>query len=204
MSTLHTYFRPEIKNSPGFKVVTVKSKTPDDKTEFCEMQVFQKGAEWYTMDLDLEHEIPEAASPFISRFSYHECFPLNPKRETGVYTQEGTEAELSVNNSNYFVQLRGVGREQIKRLLRAIRAGTIRPTESWEGQQTGCSKAELEQKLAQSEAARTDLSSDLADRTTRLSVAETALLRSEETRQDLALRLGNALDELQKARSVTQ
>ncbi|KKU58639.1 MAG: hypothetical protein UX81_C0019G0001 [Parcubacteria group bacterium GW2011_GWA2_47_12] len=62
---------------------------------------------------------------------------------------------------SYWVKITGAGTEKVQALYRAIRAGTVRPTESWEGSQSGLSTKELENRLDISERYARDLGIEL-------------------------------------------
>lgn len=101
-------------------------------------------------DTDL---VPEFIQDFVTDVSMHDNFggPHIAPRELGVYKENDSTAELSVTSggkqNHYHVTATGKTLDATKALIRKIKAGTIRPTESHEGAQSGMSLAELEAKL---------------------------------------------------------
>ncbi|MEK7552097.1 MAG: hypothetical protein AAB534_01645 [Patescibacteria group bacterium] len=106
----------------------------------------------------LDDMIPEALLPFVTDVSFHGCFPLQPRRETGIYRDEeqfgDAVVRLEVNSSNYFLRATGTKLGEVRKLHDAIRAGTVRPAESWEQPQQSRPVDELEAELV---ASRRDL-----------------------------------------------
>ena len=96
---------------------------------------------------------PEELEQFVTDVSMHENFggPSIARRELGVYEENGCTAELSIVRSakedHYHVKATGKNLDSTRALIRKIKAGTTRPTESHEGGQSGMSLAELEAKL---------------------------------------------------------
>ncbi|MFA6898363.1 MAG: hypothetical protein WC250_03085 [Candidatus Paceibacterota bacterium] len=78
------------------------------------------------------------------------------KRERGIYRHQDAEAEVEIDDGpggrqNFLLMVKAEKLESAWALVRMIKAGTIRPTESFEGAQSGKSRAELEVELTQAE-----------------------------------------------------
>lgn len=81
----------------------------------------------------------EIPAGIFSRFTVWDIWPAENIRELGVYNHKSARAELdkSVNGgiSCYTLAMSGTELNDLLELNRMIRAGKIRPTESWEAQQ---------------------------------------------------------------------
>ena len=99
-----------------------------------------------------EVQIPKEAEAFIVSASLHEKFVATPQRDRGIYRKDDTNAELDDWKAydrkgappSYWVKITGNHPKEVIELYRAIRAGTIRPTESWESPQSGLSAGDTE------------------------------------------------------------
>lgn len=89
----------------------------------------------------------EIPAGIFSRFTVLDIWPAENIRELGVYNHKSARAELdkSVNGgiSCYTLALSGTELNDLLELDRMIRAGKIRPTESWEARQTPSETDEL-------------------------------------------------------------
>jgi len=82
------------------------------------------------------------------------------RREAGIYNHETARAEVSVpqrgfgKDTDYHqnISISAKNMEDARELLHLIKTGQIRPTESYEGPQTGKSAAELHEELAEAQA----------------------------------------------------
>lgn len=109
----------------------------------------------------------DALAGEVSYYTVLESLSLEPKRETGVYRSAGgVEATLERNGSCYFFFSKHESIDGINVLLRQIRAGQIRPVESWEKPQVPMSPAakdETEKKLDDLRRAHASLQAEHAD-----------------------------------------
>src|SRR3989344_2226588 len=163
--SVNVYLREEIRQAEGFGMKTkIWGKPPQNYEQATFMGIELSMSEGrLSLHLGyLDGKIPEVLLLFVSDVSFHDCFPLQPRRETGVYRDDkfgDAIAKLEVNSSNYFLRITGTKLEEGKKLDEAIRAGTVRPTESGEQSQQGQSRDELEAELAESRRAVEDLDS---------------------------------------------
>lgn len=115
---------------------------------------------------ELGDRIPKEFLKQVTWVSCRVWLEKNPTREKGIYKGDGdTVAELDKDN---LLRIRGSTVEEVQRLHDQIRAGTIRPTESWEAPQTGMSVDELAEQ-------HTRMSGELASQATKLATAENKL-----------------------------
>ncbi len=112
---------------------------------------------WYTM-VDSESELDPWTDPrvtsAIDKVSVHAIFTTPPgvERETGTYALRSAKGVLDFDdgsNSSYRLEIVAKTVSDARELLHKIRTGAIRPTESYEGSQSGRSRAELETELGQ-------------------------------------------------------
>jgi len=97
--------------------------------------------------------LPDWLAPIVEEISLFECLALETKREAGVYRHESAEAEVGSYRDGRReitrIRIQAKNMDDTRALLHKIKAGTIRPDESYEGQQTGMSRQELEAKVAE-------------------------------------------------------
>lgn len=115
--------------------------------------LFQEKGRWYFTLSDPSEPIPATVAGIVEEISLHAQVPCYDKREAGIYRFESAEAEIEQGqiSGRYWLQVRIKAKkmEDLRALLHMIRAGSIRSEVSYENQQVGTSRAELEAKLAE-------------------------------------------------------
>lgn len=148
--SLNVYWKEEVVGHAGFV-----SKPKLSKGELWEehsivgISIFRNTGRWYSIFGNPETDrVPAAVVNMVDEISFWDYIPSHPKREAGVYHHASAEAEVQPysdgkGNKN---QVRVIAKKMgdVVELLRMIKAGSIRPDESYEGQQNGMSRAELE------------------------------------------------------------
>lgn len=143
----------KVRNLSGFSDQPYKSGGGGG-IRFKHLGLFQDKGRLYAMLNDID-KTPEELEQFVTDVSMQENFggPSIARRELGVYEENGCTAELSIVRSakedHYHVKATGKNLDATRALIRKIKAGTIRPTESHQGGQSGLSKVELEEKFDQ-------------------------------------------------------
>ncbi|HXK31175.1 MAG TPA: hypothetical protein VJZ94_00270 [Candidatus Paceibacterota bacterium] len=100
------------------------------------------------------NEIPEVLDQVVDEISFKEGIPYSPSRETGIYLHKDARAEITFGVASkdlprmLMVHIAGKDLKNIRELFHQIRVGSIRPEESYEGEQSGKSRKELEAELA--------------------------------------------------------
>ncbi|MDO8469583.1 MAG: hypothetical protein Q7S84_01000 [bacterium] len=94
-------------------------------------------------------EIPESLMEYVVGFSLHETVVKTGTREAGIYKHETAEAEVEFSQydarrESYIVKITGEKMGDVRELFHKIKAGSVRPDESYEGEQLGLSRKELE------------------------------------------------------------
>ena len=138
-----------IRTYQGFKVIhqTYKGEQYDEHRLDGD-KVYPDGGRWY-VDLDSPSaSVPGRLGDLVTEYTSMESVPLAPKREYGVYELGGAKAEVDLKTPTstlpVTITVWAKSVEELLALRSAIRAGSIRPTESYEGAQLGMSRAELE------------------------------------------------------------
>jgi len=154
VATMRLYFTEHIDTHPKFRTEMIKQKDRDEKVPydyFMDVKVFIEAGRFFA-SVDSDFDIPDEMRAYVVSVSLQFSFLRHPHRETGVYKGEerfgDAETELDHSSSNYYGRIRSSDPENAKALLRAIRAGTIRPCESWEAEQGSPSQPELVEELA--------------------------------------------------------
>ena len=118
----------------------------------------------YAMLGDENSEVPDKLKDCVTGFSLYEFIPRVAQRETGIYRHGSAEAEVEDawddgKRSMYKVQITGKKMEDVRNLFRMIKTGAIRPEpeDSYEGEQLGMSRADLEAELERMTIERDDL-----------------------------------------------
>jgi hypothetical protein len=115
---------------------------------------------------DLDDKFPEVFKAFVEEVTFQDSFATSPRRGTGIYRMENVVAEMDTseyNRERYSVKMRGSLNDMptMLNLYRAIRAGNVLPTESWETGQPSRPRAEVERDLAVAQARRDELQTAL-------------------------------------------
>lgn len=145
--SLNMYFKKEIRQAEGFK----GQPYPDgsgDKMNIMGMNLFSAGDLLYSIQ-DENGVVPTELEKYVVNISmYARISAQRATREMGIYRHESAEAEVELElgnkNPEYQIKINGKKMEDIHALLRMIKSGSIRPTESYERAQDGKSCKELE------------------------------------------------------------
>lgn len=152
---MRVYFKDGLQEQQGFVQEDCwYDKKPSKKHKFHGVEVFPcSNGKWGSYALDQRDRVPEVVLSQIDYVTENENLPAYPLRETGNYRLEEAAAEgrLTKVEGGYFLEMRGATPNGIVALSSAVRAGLIRPYESFEGEQAGLSRRELEMKLEQAE-----------------------------------------------------
>lgn len=142
MSSYRAYLMGAIHKEPGFQ--------PDRREEFFQgrVPVLDKvRGLYYITVLD---SLSEPLNRFVIEYVWEDRFIVQSgTREIGVYYLESATAEVDalVKKGTYSVRVFGPDFDYVEDLLERIKTGTIRPEKSYDGGQTGKSRAELEAEL---------------------------------------------------------
>jgi len=152
--SVNIYLKPEIKNAPEFRTKTHKDGSQG--LQFDGMALYSDKGRLHVM-LNEWDIVPPVLEEFVTDVSIRVTAPCESfRRECGVYAYEDAEAEVETYNlggqkQSYLFAVKAKNLQSAQALLRQIKAGTIRPTESYEGAQQGLSRAELEAKLEETQ-----------------------------------------------------
>lgn len=146
--SVNTYFLESIRQHEKFKAEPYGDG--GHKMTVAGFNVHSQNGQLYVM----HDKIPEEILEYVDYFSGYEwLLPERAHRETGVYTHEDATAEVELVDDGkrfqYRLKLKAKKKESLDFLLRLIKTGKIRPTESYEGSQQGMSHAELEALLGE-------------------------------------------------------
>ncbi len=104
-------------------------------------------------DFNLDDKLPKKIRKHLHHITVWASFFPVPSREQGIYRYGGVWAHLGFvignKNSAYELEMNGQSIKQLRNTYEAIREGTRRPTISFEGEQQGKSKQELEAEIKQ-------------------------------------------------------
>ncbi len=109
---------------------------------------------WYIF-LNDGDTIPKVLTELVTEVSVREWVIGLSTREAGVYKHESAEAEVELGypdekvRNKYQIKVLAKNLNDALELVRRIKIGDIRPTESFEGAQGGKSRAELQEALFQ-------------------------------------------------------
>lgn len=148
--SVNVYFSEEIRNVEGFETKPYPNGAGDGMSVLGFSLHDQNGRLYSICSEDCR--IPEILVPYVTEISaYVSMSAERTIRETGIYRHEGAQAEVELENQGnrpvYRIKAKGPKMEEVQELVRFIKTGTIRPTESYEGAQQGVSRIELEREL---------------------------------------------------------
>ena len=173
--SIYVYLSGEARKHKNFTSQPYPDKS-GDRMAICGIQVFDKDGRLYMMMGD-HPTIPDEIKDLVQEISCHETIPQMGSRESGIYRYGSAECELIPgDNGNaktskpvYFLKVTARSVDDIRTILHKVKTGTIRPEESYEGQQDGKSYVQLEsellstqQQLAEELAANKGMRMDLA------------------------------------------
>lgn len=150
--SVNLYFDNKVRELPGFK-----SQPYSDGSGYkCTLNgtsLYSERGQLY-MAVDDDCQVPEELKGLIEYVTLRGTFPRFSDRESGVYGLGSAEAELEFDRSgvSFKIRMRAKNLDDIRVLLRKIKAGTIRPEESFEKPQVGKTRQQLEVDLATAEA----------------------------------------------------
>ena len=122
-----------------------------DEHELSGVKLSHDKGRWYIMLHEPTEPVPATVVDIVEEISFYEWISLRPSREAGIYRHESAEAEVEPDkiggDNRLKIRIRAKKMEDLLELYRKIRTGSIRPEQSYEGQQGGMSRAELEAEL---------------------------------------------------------
>lgn len=147
--SINVYLKDEVIKLPGYICKPWGHKGQSGENHIISgVTLLRDKGRWYIMLHEPTDQVPEAVADLVEEISFYEWIPSSPKREAGIYRHETAEAEvqpyLDGKNNRNQVRIKAKKMEDILNLFRMIKIGSIRPEESYEGQQSGMSRAELE------------------------------------------------------------
>lgn len=154
--SLYVYLRgDEVKKIEGFTTTLRQGGKPvQEWNEYKLSGVsihYDENGRWHIFLSEPTDSVPAVVADIIEEVSLHKY--LNNRREEGIYRYESAEAEIDRQSAGgkflYRVRIKAKKMEDLLELFRNIKIGSIRPDESYEGQQNGLSRAELEEELKQ-------------------------------------------------------
>lgn len=164
--SINVYLRGEwVTGLMGFETTKCrdsKSSNTWDDNRLPGIRLSHEHGRWY-ITLERTDRIPSILLNIVEEVTSQEWVSFVPhKRERGVYRLGSAEAEVgaqSLDDGRMWVCIVSKTMEDLRELDRQIRVGSILPVPelSYEGKQGGLSRAELEAKVAELEAARVSL-----------------------------------------------
>ena len=161
---MNVYFKDAVKQFPGFTSKPYRDGSGDDMKIDGMNLFFDRGRLRAIFDED--DVVPEKLNNHIDGVSIHDYVTGSGRREFGIYSNETAKAtvryyEASKRSDGYQVRIIGKNVADAIKLLRLIKTGAIRPDESFEGEQLGLSRKELEVELERITTERDELSRKL-------------------------------------------
>lgn len=152
--SVHVYLK-------GNEVQSIEGFTEEGFPGLPGIKLFRDGGRWYTILQEPTDPVPAAIVNIVDEISFIGWFPHYPYREAGVYRYESAEAEVELSKGvsigkggksgeiEYRTEIciKAKKMDDLLELYRQIRTGSIRPEQSYEGEQGGMSRAELEAEL---------------------------------------------------------
>ncbi len=141
--SVNVYVKEEVENQEGFEAVERSGGKPTQRWHdhyFKGLSIHREHG-WHFSLQELTDQIPEFIREFVTHLTFRDNIPTRPSRKLGVYKHGDSEAELDISpyshGENYELKMCGKDLAEMLTLYRGIRAGTLQPTQSWEGEQTG-------------------------------------------------------------------
>lgn len=162
--SINVYLKDEeVRKVKGFEVIKHKEKDGSSWKEYRLPGIYlsyEKGRWHIILHYPIE-PIPSLVSDIVEGISFRDWIPLIPKREAGIYHYKSAEAEVEMSKiggtKKYHVHIKAKEMKDVLELFRRIRAGSIRPDESYEGEQSGMSRKELEAQLKEAKESTEEL-----------------------------------------------
>ncbi|MDO8559209.1 MAG: hypothetical protein Q7R84_02650 [bacterium] len=151
--SVNLYLNDNVRKSELFKSEPYRNGTGDQMT-FDGMSIFgEKGRLHIIWGND--DPIPEILKNLVEEVSCHEVIPQMGHRESGIYRHETAECELTPEDYGnakrekpmYRLKITAKNLEDIQAIMHKIKTGTISPDESYEGNQHGKTRQQLENEL---------------------------------------------------------
>ena len=144
--SVNIYLTEAVKDLEGFSTKPYPDGSGDD-ARIDGMHLFHDKGRWYVMHSDSD-PVPAVLKDVVDKISYREWIPRMAPREAGIYNHETAEGELVLDSRGgkepkYQLSFTAKKMEDIWELVRLIKVGDIRPTQSYEGPQDGKSLKEL-------------------------------------------------------------
>lgn len=156
MQTINVYLDAEkLKALPGFTSTKRyhNDNVYEEHTLPDSIKLTSDKGRWYIILSDGDM-VPNVLKELVTEVSVREWIIGLPTREAGVYEHESAEAEVDYGypdekvSNKYQIKVLAKKLNDALELIRRIKVGNIRPTESFEVAQGGKSRAELEAELA--------------------------------------------------------
>ncbi|MCR4274999.1 MAG: hypothetical protein NUW02_03050 [Candidatus Campbellbacteria bacterium] len=138
----------EVKNLEGFTTSTCRNGDGGtyDVYRLPGINLSNDKGRWFIWLSEPTDPIPALLVELVEEVSLHEAISSHPRRESGIYRHQSAEAlvEQGDTKRSTMVNILGKNMKDVNELFRMIRTGSIRPEESFEGQQSGMSRKDLE------------------------------------------------------------
>ena len=138
---IEVYWNEKVRMREDFKVSHKISKDGQewDEHQLNHINVFFSEGRMHSIIHYLDQPLPAWMEGLYSELSFCEWFPIEPKREKGVYKLRSARADLDTGRSgkdqHHSVRIVGQKLEDMAELYNLIRSGRILPSESWEDEQ---------------------------------------------------------------------
>ena len=125
--SIRIYLRGDIGHAPGFK----QNRARRERGEYKGVEIFRDEDEQFYC-VPTSEKTPRAIEQFVASASIRAFIPPTPHRTLGVY-RDG-ETSITVDRGERDLRVNGTAKsiDALLDLYRAIRAGKIQPTDSWE------------------------------------------------------------------------
>ncbi len=146
--SVNVYLKEEVKKIEGFTTRQRRAQAQGgeiwNEYEIPGVKLYYKEGRWHITLSEGTNSVPSVVADIVDSVSLREFIPIRPKRESGSYHHESAEAEVtSYGEKHAQVIIAGKEIKDVFKLFRMIKIGSIRPDESYEGEQGGMSRAEL-------------------------------------------------------------
>lgn len=150
--SIRVYLRgDEVQKLPGFTTKPRRDHGQEwNEYELPGLKLSHDNGRWHIPLSEPTEPVPAAVADIVEEISFYGQIPLFPRRERGIYRHESAEAEVEstgYKDGRIGVRIQAKNMEDLLHLYRKIKDGSIRPEQSFEGQQGGLSHAELEAEL---------------------------------------------------------
>ncbi len=149
----YVYLKDEVATTKGFSETTHHDGSESHKMRLrlgCIGLNQQQNGRWMCyLGLNTK-EVPPELAELVEEISFMTDIPASPHRERGVYRHESARAQVTASSGKIGskVHITGKNLADVRELHHKILAGSVRPEESYEGEQNGMSRRKLEVELA--------------------------------------------------------